>query len=338
MAPSRSNHIVVGSRVSELEFRMLGPLEVRANGVSLDLGGDWARWLLARLLLDANRAVPFERLSEDLLGVSPSPSATRMLGFASSQLRKALGEDVIASGPDGYELRVDWTRTDVHRFEQIAAVGRERLTAGSPIEAAEVLRLALGLWRGEPLGDFGGEAWARPEVARLEELRLGTIEDQIDAGLAGGGAGVLAMVSQLVVHYPRRGRLRAQLIRALFVDGREDEANDALEDARRFFTDELAMEDLIAYLPLPVTLSAGVSALPEPIALADATSRLFDDWAFRLGRGEWPDSRDYLELAGDNEDGLRLLMDTYVRALPRPAPAPEDLERAQAWLAAARAT
>ena len=78
MAPNQSNQRVLRSRVSELEFAMLGPIEVRANGVELDLGGTWTRWVLARLLLDANRPVAGERLL-DLVGVDPSPSAMNTL-------------------------------------------------------------------------------------------------------------------------------------------------------------------------------------------------------------------------------------------------------------------
>lgn len=372
MAPNQSNQRVLRSRVSELEFAMLGPIEVRANGVELDLGGTWTRWVLARLLLDANRPVAGERLL-DLVGVDPSPSAMNTLMNSISRLRQKLGPGVISSVQGGYELRVDWTRTDVHRFERLAAAGRERLAIGDPAEAAELLRLALALWRGEPFGDFGGETWARPEVARLEELRLGAIEDQIDAGPPSGSTTVLAMVARLVTHYPRRGRLRGQLIRALFRAGHGVDALAALEEAHRFFAGEPGVDAgllqneiraLMSYIPLSVTLSAGASSVSgtdeetelgffgessrlavvgplRPHQSADfdfwashATARLFDDWASRLGRGEWPHANDYLEQAGDDADELRLLMDKYIRALPRPAAAHKDIERAQEWLAA----
>ena len=62
-------------------------------------------------------------------------------------------------------------------------------------------------------------------------------------------------------------------------------------------------------------------AEPQPrVQQRDAAALLFDDWAFRLGRGEWPDPNSYLDRAGDNAGDLRLLMDTYIRAQHRPAP------------------
>jgi DNA-binding SARP family transcriptional activator len=297
--------------------------------------------------------------------LDPSPSAMNSLMGSISQLRSKLGPAVIANVPGGFELRVDWTRTDIHRFERLAAAGREQLTAGDSVQAAEMLRLALGLWRGEPFGDFSSEAWARPEVARLEELRLGAIEDQIDAGFSSEDPAILAMIARLVAHYPRRGRLRGQLIRALLRAGHHVEATHAFDEAQRFIAGEPGVDAgprqneiraLMSYIP---TVSLGASSMsdadtelaftrssrralakpqpqvqPRDFRDSHAIARLFDDWAFRLGRGEWPDPNDYLDQAGRDADDLRLLMDTYIRALPRPAPAHEDIERAQAWLAA----
>ena len=153
MPPNHSSHAV---QINELEFRMLGPLKVRANGRSLRLGGDWVRTVLARLLLDANRVVTSDQLVADLLGESrPSPTGMNTLMYAISRLRELLGPEVFVTWPDGYELRVDWRRTDIYRFERLALAGRKRLAADDPVEAAETLRLALNLWRGEPLDGVG---------------------------------------------------------------------------------------------------------------------------------------------------------------------------------------
>jgi hypothetical protein len=145
------------------------------------------------------------------------------------------------------------------------------------------------------------------------------------------------------------------LILALANAGRKTDALAAFDEARRFLTDAdggpLASElgSLMSYLWQQgvtqgpdtdefIELGSAESspttrAEPQPeLQSIDALARLFDDWAFRLGRGEWPDPQTYLQLAGDNAEELRLLMDTYIRALPRPTPTQEDIERAQAWL------
>jgi DNA-binding SARP family transcriptional activator len=49
-------------------FRILGPLEVEAEGRLLKLGGAQPRALLALLLLHANDVVPRERLIDELWG------------------------------------------------------------------------------------------------------------------------------------------------------------------------------------------------------------------------------------------------------------------------------
>ena len=97
-----------------------------------------------------------------------------------SQLRKALGSDVIVTRPAGYELVVEPDGFDLHRFERLVAEAR----ASEPAVAAERLREALAIWRGPPLAEFSYERWAQAEIGRLTELRLSTLQDRIDADLA----------------------------------------------------------------------------------------------------------------------------------------------------------
>ena len=96
---------------NELDFRVLGPLQVTANGTSLPLGGAKQRAVLALLLLHANEVVSSDRLIDALWGESPPESAANMLQGYVSHLRKALepenrrGEhEVLVSRPPGYVL------------------------------------------------------------------------------------------------------------------------------------------------------------------------------------------------------------------------------------------
>ncbi len=45
---------------------------------------------------------------------------------------------------------------------------------------------ALGLWRGQPYADMSDAAWAAPEIARLDEVRLSVVEGRCEAQLALG--------------------------------------------------------------------------------------------------------------------------------------------------------
>ena len=54
-----------------IEFRILGPLEVRRGGAPVQIGGVRQRALLALLLLSANRVVSRDRLIDELLPGTP---------------------------------------------------------------------------------------------------------------------------------------------------------------------------------------------------------------------------------------------------------------------------
>src|SRR5262245_50637912 len=133
-----------------VEFRILGPLEVVAEGRVVAVDAAKPRALLAILLLRANEPVSRDRLIDELWGSRPPSSATKVLQTYVSQLRRALAPDVIRTVSSAYELRVDGGSFDLHRFEQL--VGEARATA--PAEANRLLREALSLWRGPPLAEF----------------------------------------------------------------------------------------------------------------------------------------------------------------------------------------
>ena len=76
------------------------------------------------------------------------------------------------------------------RFAETAERGREALAAGRPEDAARLLRVALSVWRGPPLAEFSYERFAQTEIAQLEELRLGAVEDCADVAGRFVGEGI----------------------------------------------------------------------------------------------------------------------------------------------------
>lgn len=222
-----------------LEFRILGPTEVWDNGTQLQLGGPKQRAVLALLLLDAGRVVSTDRLIDLLWGEQPPPTASTSLQNFISQLRKLLGADVLATKPPGYRLEIDPEQLDLERFRRLVEAAKQ----GPPDERAARLREALALWRGPALADLAFEAFAQNEIARLEELRLAALEEQIQADLdAGGHAELVGELESLVREHPLRERLRAQLMLALYRSGRQVEALQVYHDARRELVDELGIE------------------------------------------------------------------------------------------------
>src|SRR6188768_2019744 len=102
-----------------MEFGVLGALEAVAGGRPVALDAAKPRALLAILLLNANEPVASDRLIEDLWAGRPPATAAKVLKTYISQLRKALGNDVIVTRPGGYELRVEPGCLDLHRFERL---------------------------------------------------------------------------------------------------------------------------------------------------------------------------------------------------------------------------
>jgi DNA-binding SARP family transcriptional activator len=221
------------------DFRILGPLEVSDEAGPLLLGGQKQRAVLAVLLLEPGRVVSVDRLIDALWGENPPRTATTSLQNFISQLRKTLGPEVLETKPPGYRLRIRPGELDLDRFRVLVESAR----AAEPLERAEKLRHALALWRGPALADFTFEAFAQPHIAHLEELRLGTLEERVQADLdSGAHAELIGELEVLVDEFPLRERLRGQYMLALYRAGRQAEALQAYQEGRRILVDQLGIE------------------------------------------------------------------------------------------------
>ncbi len=226
-----------------MNYRLLGPLEVRDGEESLPLAGAKQRALLALLLVHANHVLSRDRLIDELWGDEPPETAVQSLQVYVSRLRKLLPSDTLLTRPPGYLLEVAPDELDLRCFEQLLAEGHEALAQGDAERAAIVLHQALALWRGPALAEFVFEQFAQPEIGRLEELRLAAVEERIEADLAlGRHADLIGELEALVAENPYRERLRGQLMLALYRSGRQTEALEAYKDARRALVDELGIE------------------------------------------------------------------------------------------------
>lgn len=212
-----------------IEFRLLGPLEVASGGAVLPVGGPRQRSLLAFLLLHANRVVRRDALVDALWGEEPPARAHNALQVAVHGLRKLLGADRIDTVGDGYRLRVEPGELDLARFLE---------------QREEHPSDALALWRGPALAGVDA-SFASTEAARLDELRLATVERRIELELEEGAEEHGPLVAELerwIVENPYRERLRGLLMLALYRDGRQAEALDAYRDTRRTLLEELGVE------------------------------------------------------------------------------------------------
>jgi DNA-binding SARP family transcriptional activator len=238
-----------------LEFRILGPLEVVGEAGPIPLAGPKQRATLAILLLNANRVVSVERLADDLYSGAAPVTAVTQVQRQISELRKALGSaSVIETRSPGYVIRLSAGQLDLDHFQLSAEEAGRALARGEARSAADILREALGLWRGAPLADLAYESFAQTSINRLEELRLAALEQKIDAELAGE-------LEQLVAEHPLQERLRGQLMLALYRSGRQAEALDVYRATRDRLVEELGIEPTPALHQLERAILAQDSSL-----------------------------------------------------------------------------
>jgi DNA-binding SARP family transcriptional activator len=243
-----------------MQFALLGPLEVRDEGRTIEIARGKPRALLALLLLSPGRVVPAERLIDELWGDAPPATVATALHVYVSGLRKALGEGMIATHEPGYAIQVAPETVDLHDFEQLRAEARN----ADPERAAALLAEALAIWRGPALADVP----LPREAARLEELRLGATEERIDAELElGAHEELVPELEGLVREHPFHERLRRQLMLALYRAGRQADALAAFADARRTFVDTLGVD------PSPMLQELQHAILRQDVSLAPSTDR-----------------------------------------------------------------
>jgi len=251
-----------------LEFLILGPLEVRTDGRLVPVQGFRQRALLAMLLLHANEVVTSGRLLDELWGGEPR-SDTAALRVRVSQLRKALRvagcDELLETHPPGYVLKLDRDWLDLGQHERLAAEAGLVLEH-DPARAAARLREALALWRGPPLADFAYEPFAQTTIGRLEELRLTTLENWIEAELAAGREReVVGELGALVAEHPLREGFRAQMMLALYRAGRQAEALEVYQRTRSLLVEELGIEPAPALQELHHAVLAHDPSLDRPL-------------------------------------------------------------------------
>ncbi|MEU1815987.1 BTAD domain-containing putative transcriptional regulator [Streptomyces roseifaciens] len=234
-----------------MQFRMLGPLQAVSGHRTVALGGTKQRATLGFLLLNANRVVATSRLLNALWEGDDAPaSARKILQNAVWGLRGALfpdgddtGRAALLTQAPGYVMRVDPDDVDLYLFHRRVGEGRAKLAAGSPQEAAVLLRAALALWRGPVLADLMEAGFAWPEATAVQNARLDAMEDYCEAELAcGRHHAVLGELETLVEAEPLRERSCGQLMLALYRCGRQADALSVYGRVRTALVEELGLE------------------------------------------------------------------------------------------------
>jgi len=232
-----------------MRFWLLGTLLVtRDDGSEVEIRGRLRRTLLAELLLNANTAVSADRLVELLWGDSTHGLSGDALYNQLGRLRQALGRGEeggagrIRAVPPGYVLDVSPGELDVHRFAEHASAGRKAAAGADWTGASAEFGAALGLWRANPLADLpdlADESAAR----HLEEERWATLQGLAEAELnLGRHAEVVALLRDVAPQQPLRESLHAQLMLAMYRDGRRAEALEIFRALSRALSEAAGLE------------------------------------------------------------------------------------------------
>ncbi|MGW5720653.1 BTAD domain-containing putative transcriptional regulator [Amycolatopsis sp. NPDC003865] len=226
-----------------LDFRVLGPAEVTADGHPVPLGGSRPLIVLAGLLLRANRVVPVDELGRWLWNDDRRRSKGALQTYV-LRLRRALGDQVaIRTESGGYLIELDDDRLDLSRFRALATRGKAAVDRGESRQAATHFADALAQWRGPALLNVESDALHRDEVGQLAEERLRVREQWADALLDVGEYGtIVPELTRLTRENPLRERLHEQLMVALYRSGRQAEALDVYGRISGVLAEELGLD------------------------------------------------------------------------------------------------
>ena len=236
-APPRVRRPSYGAR---MRVSVLGPLQVTVDRSPVEVAGPLPRRLLALLAAAGGRPVSVDALIDGLWAEQPPASARQTLQSHVARLRRAVGARRVDGAPSGYRLQVEPDDIDALAFP--LAVRRARELA-SPGERAATLRAALELWRGPAYVEFLDSLPLAAEAVRLEELRGDALQERWEAEL--GCPDITPPVAELealVRTYPTREGLWSLLMHALYRAGRQADALETFQRARRVLVAEIGIE------------------------------------------------------------------------------------------------
>ncbi|MEO6087951.1 MAG: BTAD domain-containing putative transcriptional regulator [Umezawaea sp.] len=229
-----------GNEETRLRVTLLGTLEVRRGNAVVTVPGVRLRGLVARLALAGGRPVGPGVLVDALWPLELPTDPVNALQSLVSRLRRVLGAaGAVTQSEGGYRLGVTEDDVDALRFERLAALGRDRLQAGDPRAAAELLGEAVALC-GEP----SVIAAVAPAVAtRLASTAVEASANLAEAELALGRADdAVTRLSALLAEHPADERVAALQMDALAAQGRQADALDLYERVRETLADRLGVD------------------------------------------------------------------------------------------------
>jgi DNA-binding SARP family transcriptional activator len=235
--------------IKRLDFGVLGPLQMSADGAPLPLGTPKQRAVLAMLVMGRNRPVGSDALVNAAWEQYPPPEPKASLHAYVSNLRKLLGgaghdpKAVLASAPPGYRLTIADADCDIGRFIAQKTAGVQAAAAGQFEQASRHFQDALAEWRGPVLEDLRDFAFVDPFATALVEDKVVAHTARAEAEIAcNRGHAVIGDLESLVAEHPYREPLWTQLITAYYLAERQSDALDAYQRLKSTLVDDLGID------------------------------------------------------------------------------------------------
>jgi SARP family transcriptional regulator, regulator of embCAB operon len=237
-----------------VEIKVLGPMEVSADGVPIPHTASKPSQLLALLALNAGNVVTVAAMVEEIWGDRPPRSGVSTLRTYILTLRQKLehapaeangmtAKNVLVTRRAGYLLDVPRASVDALRYEQLSRAGRAIVERGDHETASRILGEALRLWRGPALADLPAGPQLSIEAMRLAENRLGDLHLRIEADLRlGRHHQLLGELATLCARHPLQENFCTQHMIALYRSGRQSEALEVFRRLRTSMVDQLGVE------------------------------------------------------------------------------------------------
>ncbi|GLY97854.1 BTAD domain-containing putative transcriptional regulator [Actinoplanes sp. NBRC 103695] len=224
----------------EVEFRVLGDVEVHVDGRAVDIGHSRQRGVLLALLVDVNRVVALDQLVDRVWAGRPPRGVGTLYNYVSRIRGLLAGADGVGvvRRPGGYQLTVDELAVDLHRFDHLVA----RARAAGDGEATALFAEALGLWRGEAFATLD-TPWLNAVRDVVTNRRIAAELDRDDIELRRGRHhDVLPGLAARAAARPLDERLAGQLMLALDRCGRRADALGHYEVVRSRLAEELGID------------------------------------------------------------------------------------------------
>ncbi|MFC5181186.1 AfsR/SARP family transcriptional regulator [Actinomadura harenae] len=251
-----------------MEFRILGLVEIQADGGTPS--SPWAkeRIILASLLLAGDRPVPTETLIDRIWEGEPPAKARNFLYSHIARLRTQLTRtdprERLTRATGAYVLDASADDVDYRRFHELRKRAADLAARGRREHAVEVYGDAERLAGGIPLQNVSGD-WAARVRQRIAGELLGCTLERVELILElGRHEELVGELPDVVAANPENDRAVALLMLALHRSGRSGDALDEYESARRRMDERLGATPGTALRELHRQILVGDAALDPP--------------------------------------------------------------------------